>query len=331
MSNKQKTILISFFILASVIGITLYAGFEKGVFQNDGLSSDISKNPNNTIELANQDRSLENPAISSESTLELESTLLDTRSEIIGSSNLHSTNPIAQIYEYETPLIDGIKEMAPNGSWDYDKMMKNIALWENLCTKELNESPTMIDGFSNPQSIYSKINLLCKNFSSRVSEIDDFIEVEIDESAAGISDRASLESSLDRLGPDSATRRAIYELSDALDNSNYARVVEIVWFLGIYQFDGVSEEFQIYTNRPKVETIFSVAASIHCNYIGGCHGKHPVTLNLCFQFEDLPCSRPPNDIFDSINQILTGHEIDTFNQMNSSLVRLLNQYHRGEL
>lgn len=329
MSHRLKVLATSSFILLFVIGVAFYA--TNDFFRTGDSSSDVQKNLNELAQVAIENHSSENLITELQPATGSEAFLLDSVIDPIEPPAFEAENPISKIFSYELSLADGISKMASDGLWSYDQMMKNMALWENLCSKGLSDSSAIIHSFSDIQSAYSKIDLLCEDFSSRIAEIDDFIEVEIDESAAGFGERANLESSLKSLGPDSASRQAISELSSALDNSNYAQVVEIIWFLGIYKFDNVSEEFRIYTNRPSVETIFSVAASIYCNYIGGCYGQHPVTLNLCLQFDDLPCSRAPRDVFDSINQILTGHEIDTFNQMNSSLIRLINRYRRNEL
>jgi hypothetical protein len=101
--------------------------------------------------------------------------------------------------------------------------------------------------------------------------------------------------------------------------------------LGVYDFEGVSTEYAVYGRRPKVETIFAVSASLFCSYIGGCGKAHPIVMNLCFQFHDLPCARVPLDVYDAIDQILTGHEVEIFNEMSQSLVELLNRHHRGQL
>lgn len=238
--------------------------------------------------------------------------------------------PVEEAFDYEQSLLVSINEMGLSGRWSYDEKVKNLAVWEGLCLARDDSKSTLIDGSDESDALLADLEKLCEDFSAVPPEVDDFLQVEIDERALGINDRADLEMSLDELGPDAATVLAIQDLSRALEALDYARTLEVVWFLGIYNFDGASEEFKIYQRQPRVETIFAVSASVFCNYLGNCRESHPVVLNLCFQFPDRPCFRQPVDIYDAVGQILTGYEIETFNEMNGSLVRLLNRYHSDD-
>jgi hypothetical protein len=239
--------------------------------------------------------------------------------------------PVEKAFDYEQSLLESVNEMGLSGQWTYDERVKNLALWEHLCHARDERISTLIEEPERSGALIASLDKLCEGYSSVSTEVDDLLEVEVDERARGVNDRAELETSLQELGPDAATVFAIHELSSALEALDYAGALEVVWFLGNYNFNGVSDEFRIYQRKPSVEAIFAVSASIFCNYLGKCGEKHPVVLNLCFQFPDRPCSAPPVGIYDAVDQILTGYEIETFNQMNSSLVRLLNRYYSGDL
>lgn len=239
--------------------------------------------------------------------------------------------PISEALEDRTPLVEAINEMALRGQWSYDDKAKNLAIWESLCSARDDSLSSLIDEEGSPSGNSATFDSLCKDFSSVQQEVDDFIRLEIDERARGVNERARLEESLDKAGPDDATVIAVSELSRALRSFDYARVLEIVWFLGVYDFSGSSSEYSLYSRNPSVPTMFAVSASIFCTYIGGCGTEHPVSLNLCLQFPERPCSRYPVDIYDAVDQVLTGAEVETFNTMQNSLVRLLNRYHQGDL
>ncbi len=239
--------------------------------------------------------------------------------------------PFEQTFDYQLPLVEGIDAMALSGQWNYDSKAKNLAVWENLCSVD-KEQVSMLSAQSEaPTTLPERVERFCAGFSSISQEIEDFLEVEIVDRAAGVNERAALEDSLETLGADGTTRLAVSELSRALDSLDYAKVLEVVWFLGVYQFEGLSQRFVLYQHPPNVETNIAVASAIFCGHIGGCAGDHPITLSLCFHFRALPCSSPPTDLYDAINQILTGHEIETYNSMTTRLTRLLSEHRRGDL
>jgi len=242
--------------------------------------------------------------------------------------DVSAPTPLERAFDNQISLIEGVSEMALSGTWNYDGKAKNLALWDNVCELGNERVSALIARSDDWVALTERLERFCQGFSSTSQEIDDFLEVEIVDRAAGVNERAALEDSLETLGADGATRLAVSELSHALDTLNYARVLEVVWFLGIYRFEGQSEQFVLYQRPPSVETNLAVASAILCGERGGCEHDHPITLSLCLQFRDLPCTRPPTDLYDAINQILTGHEIETYNSMTSGLTRLLNEYRR---
>lgn len=238
---------------------------------------------------------------------------------------------VKDVFDFSLPLVEGFEEMAIRGDWSYDGKLKNIGLWGFLCQTNDHEISLLLKDSSDADSVRENVTRLCEGFDTKKQEIDEFLEVEVDERMLGNNDRATLENSLDKFGPNVATIAAVAELSRSLDSLDYAGVVGAVWFLGVYHFDGVSQELVLYSRQPNVETIYSVSSSIFCNYIGGCDRNHPITLNLCLMFPWLPCSRRPDNIYEAIDQILTGNELETFNEMNAALIRLLNRHRQGTL
>lgn len=239
--------------------------------------------------------------------------------------------PIIDALEENTPIVEAINEMALKGQWGYDQKARNLALWESLCLAGEERLSSLINEEGSPSDIRTGLDTLCKDFQTVKQEIDDFIRVEIDERESGSNDRARLEQSLEDMGPDAATVFAISELSKALQSFDYAKALDVVWFLGVYDFSATSSEFSLYSRTPTVPTILAVSASLFCTYVGGCGREHPVSLHLCLQFPERPCSKNPVDIYDAIGQVLTGAELETFNTMQRSILRLLNRYHRGDL
>jgi len=209
--------------------------------------------------------------------------------------------------------------------------MNNVAIWRSLCEAGDYQMSAFLGESRDAEQVRENVARLCSGYDAKRQELDEHLEVENMERMEGVNRRAALENSLDELGPDGATITAVAEISRSLDESDYAGVIGAVWFLGHYSFDGVSSELAVYSHRPNVETMFAVSSSIFCSSIGGCDGSHPVTINLCMMFPWRPCGRAPADIHDAIDQILTGTDVDTFNQMNHALVRLLNRYRAGNL
>lgn len=234
-----------------------------------------------------------------------------------------------RVFAYELSLVDGFAEMALSRGWSHDAQMKNLSIWHGLCSAADADVSALLSASNTGTATVADIEKLCADYDSVMQAIEDVLEVEEIEREFGMDERTRLESSLEDFGPDFATRSAIAELAQALDALNYARALEIVWFLGLFDFAGVSEELSVYSRRPNPETVFAVTTAIFCGNIGGCDSDHPLTLNLCFLFQDLPCGRAPASVYDAIDQILTGHEIDTFNEMNQSLIRLLNRHRLG--
>jgi hypothetical protein len=236
-----------------------------------------------------------------------------------------------EVFAYSLPLVEAFEQMAVEGVWSYDDQVLNVGMWQFLCEAGDYQLSAFQGESRDAGELRENVATLCHGFDAKRQEIEDFVEVEAEERMAGVNRRAALENSLDALGADGATIVAVAELSRALDAMDYAGVVGVAWFLGHYHFDWQSADLTVYSHPPNVETIFAVSSSIFCGSIGGCSGSHPITINLCMMFPWLPCSRRPADVHDAIDQILTGTQLDTYNEMNSALVRLLNRYRAGHL
>ncbi|MGY6632013.1 MAG: hypothetical protein ACXIUL_13525 [Wenzhouxiangella sp.] len=251
--------------------------------------------------------------------------------EVLGVELTAEVAELKVVFDQSLPLADSFERMAVEGRWTYDDSIQNLILWQFLCDAGDHRLSQLVDEPGNSEMLQKRVGRLCDGFAEKQQEMDDLTDVEGEERLEGINRRAALENSLSELGPDLATRAAIAELSRALDVADYAGALGAVWFLGVFQFDGASPEWVVYTRQPNVETIFAVTSSIFCSAIGGCDGTHPVTLNLCLMFPWLPCGQAPDSIYHAIDQILTGSELETFNEMNASLIRMLNRYRAGNL
>lgn len=238
---------------------------------------------------------------------------------------------ILKAFDQSLPLTESFESLAVRGVWEYDDKVQNVLMWQFLCeTNGVDRFPFLTSG-AESNRLRERVAGLCEGFEAERQAMEDFLEVEAEERSQGVNSRAVLENSISEFGPDYATRAAIAEISRSLDAADYAGVILAVRFLGHYEAYGVSSSEAIYSNQPNYETNHAVAASIFCAHIGGCDGEHPIALNLCLMFPWLTCNRSPDSVYDAIDQILTGREIETFNEINQSLVTLLNSYRSGSL
>lgn len=240
---------------------------------------------------------------------------------------LPDISPVQDAFSGQSSITEALKSIARNGRIDYDGLVKNLALWEPLCSA--NSSRLIESGLiektdeTTPKDI--EVAAFCRAFPSDFSrELSEFLSIDLEETFEGQNDWSRRLNSVENLGADLALESAIHDLQTALDWGDYAAIAEIVWFLG---YSGLLEER---AEKDKFipgifadpEVLIVVSSSLFCLRLGGCSGQHPVTMSLCLQFRERQCSNP-GSIDHAVEQILTGYELDLFYRMRQSILALL--------
>lgn len=230
---------------------------------------------------------------------------------------------ISEMLNYEASVVGTYKQLAVDRKLSYEAAMKNVALWDTICSvadEKIHDIYGERRESDGSNSIIGNVSELCEDFSRDIQgEINDLLDAEII-TPSEETWMTEVRSTLDDFGRDAAFDRAIDQLSRSLDRYNYALSLDTVWFLGIsftMQNDPRSEFDYSYLSSD-VEVIFSVTAQLFCERLGGCNGQHPVTLQLCLQFNDRRCTNPVS-ITGAIDQILTGSEHQEFLKMHFGL------------
>ena len=230
---------------------------------------------------------------------------------------------ISKILNYEASVVDSYKELAIEGEMSYEAAIKNISIWNQVCSvsdEKIHEIYLEPRESNSSNSIVDRIEELCEGFSGDVKgEIDDLAHAEMithwEETWM-----TEVRSSLDDFGWDAAFERAIDQLSRSLHRFNYALALDTVGFLGFSStlYDEPRSELKYSYLSSDIRVIFSVTAKLFCEQLGGCNGQHPITLQLCLQFNERRCSNPVS-ITNAIDQILTGLEHKEFLEMHFGL------------
>lgn len=247
--------------------------------------------------------------------------------------NSVATERISEILRYEASVVDTYKQLAIDREFDYEAAIKNIALWDPVCSaadEKIHEIYGERRESDGSNSVIGNIESLCKDFSRDMeSEITDLLDAEII-TPSEETWMTELRSALNDFGRDPAFDRAIDQLSRSLERYNYALSLDTIWFLGtsFTMHNDLGSEFKYNYLSSDVEVIFSVTAQLFCEQLGRCNGQHPVTLQLCLQFNDRRCTNPTS-IANAIDQILTGSERQEFLQMHSGLRNAISLHQRN--
>ena len=240
---------------------------------------------------------------------------------------------ISKILNYEASVVDTYKELAIEREMSYEAAMKNVALWGQICSaadEKIHEIYGESGELDGSNSIIENVSELCEDLSRDIQdEINDLLDAEII-TPSEETWMTEVRSTLDDFGRDAAFDRAIDQLSRSLDSYNYALSLDTVWFLGtsFTMYDDPRSEFDYSYLSSDVEVIFSVGAKLFCEHLGGCNGQHPVTLQLCLQFNDRRCTNPLS-ITNAIDQILTGAEHQEFLEMHFGLRNAVSLHQRN--
>ncbi|GAB4174364.1 MAG: hypothetical protein Kow0020_09790 [Wenzhouxiangellaceae bacterium] len=123
---------------------------------------------------------------------------------------------------------------------------------------------------------------------------------------------------LEVMDGESADRFVARELDRALDRGAFLEVSELVFL----ELEDIAQ-FPVQLPVPSyINAMESVAVYLLCQRHGGCDGSNAWVLRLCYDVTEY-CLRPPRDLYDALDQRLSGAEREVFNEALAYFERLL--------
>ncbi|GAB4172316.1 MAG: hypothetical protein Kow0020_07240 [Wenzhouxiangellaceae bacterium] len=122
---------------------------------------------------------------------------------------------------------------------------------------------------------------------------------------------------LEVMDGESADRFVARELDRALDQGAFLTVSDLV-NARLMSFD----DLKMLSIPSMVNVMDAVAVYLFCQRHGGCIGTNALVLRVCYN-PDVYCIRPPRDLYDALDQRLSGAEREAFNKVVADFERLL--------
>ncbi|MGY6629919.1 MAG: hypothetical protein ACXIUL_02825 [Wenzhouxiangella sp.] len=117
------------------------------------------------------------------------------------------------------------------------------------------------------------------------------------------------------------------QMLEGLAAQSLSMVMESTWQLQqnrLLDLSSDSTEVDEWSRRFDLVVPTAVALALTCSQIGGCSDNHPLLLFLC-GFPGRGACGPPLDLYQAIDQTLTGAEIAYFNQLLEHIERELRE------
>ena len=117
------------------------------------------------------------------------------------------------------------------------------------------------------------------------------------------------------------------QMLEGLASQSLSTVMTSTWNLQQYQLLDLSPESEDageWIHRFDLIVPTAVALALTCSQIGGCADNHPLLMFLC-SFPERGACRPPLDLYQAIDQMLTGAEITYFNRLLDHIERELRE------
>ena len=126
---------------------------------------------------------------------------------------------------------------------------------------------------------------------------------------------------------DGARALVFEQLLDGLQSQSMAYAMTAVWELQQHRLVDYPEALSVPGNAHLTMDLIiptAVALALTCSQIGGCSDNHFLVIALCSWPDRGPC-RPPLDLYQAIDQLMTGLEIQYFNHLLDEVERELRE------
>ncbi len=242
------------------------------------------------------------------------------------------TLTVWQALEGQDDLLEALEQDLMAGRLSAEAFEEERGLWSAICESVLypeRQPPDLRTDI--PLAFIRRMEYPCQSFTpALLDQIDEEMAAEFDMSL----EEAEHWQRQDRLfqlvsqGDRETARALVFEqLLDALQSQSMSSAVWAAWQLqqhGLIDFPdelAVPEHGQI-----MIDLIVPTAAALAltCAQIGGCSDNHPLVISLCVWPGRGPC-QPPLDLYQAIDQLLTGSEIQYFNHLLDEVERELRE------